>query len=105
MNRRSTCIALGWLLLSTMPASAQALVSPVGELPIRSAPPAGFFQGMGAQVETAKPDETYTIQQQVTVPTITGGQVWSKIQQSDGNKAGWVYSGPSSSSSTNLVRK
>ncbi len=75
-------------------AFAEELVAPKAQLPLRAQPPGTFFQGKGAQIGEARPNERYRILDRKTVPTIVGAEQWLRVQSAtDPNKSGWIYGG------------
>jgi hypothetical protein len=96
-------------LLSVAPALAEdftgATVTPVAELPLRSAPPGSFFQGKGNEIGTIKPGEQYRVIRQTTVSTLAGSQDWIEVQSvANPAVAGWVFVGASGAPSPNVTR-
>jgi hypothetical protein len=81
-------------LLAPAGVFAQEIVSPTEALPLRESPPGTFFQGMGEQIGTVTPGESYLVLEERAVPTIFGSQHWLKVEPL-GERAttGWVFSG------------
>ncbi len=97
-------------VLSLAPALAEdftgATVTPVAVLPLRDSPPGSFFQGKGAEIGTIKPGEQYRVLRQTTVLTLVGSEDWIEVQPaSNPASVGWVFVGPSGTSSPNVTRQ
>ena len=95
------CIAFSFLSATGF-ASAQDVVTPKADLPLRDAPP-GVFQSKGDQIGTVRQDQELTIIEQRTVPTITGSENWIKVKPNEGiGKSGWIYSGSGKDPNANV---
>lgn len=98
MTRARFALSLAIVACAASSASAQDLVRPNGQLPLRDAPPGSFFQGKGQAVGSVMPNDKFRVLERRIVPTITGKENWWRVQGVDGsNKEGWVFAGPSDS--------
>lgn len=98
MTRTRFALSLAIVVCAMSNASAQELVRPNGPLPLREAPPGGFFQGRGQSVGNAMPNDKFLVLEKRTVPTIAGKENWWRVKSVEGPaKEGWVFSGPSDS--------
>jgi hypothetical protein len=91
----ASAVAISWLpgLLGAQE-SGPLVVTPNGELPLRSAPP-GLFSGRGGEIGAVEPGQSYIVLQRKAVPSIFGTQEWLKVQQisPEAGTAGWAFSG------------
>jgi hypothetical protein len=84
-----------------------SLVSPLGELPLRAAPP-GYFTGMGDLIGSVDPDQEYIVLEMKSFHTIFGPQLWLRVQPAAPDAegpAGWTYSGPDESLQNFMVHE
>lgn len=95
-----TCFVLSLCIAACATSSgwAQELVKPNGQLPLREAPPGGFFQGKGQEKGNLLPSDKFLVLEKRVVQTITGKENWWRVRSVGGPaKEGWVFSGPSNS--------
>ena len=111
MRIRIIAMSVASFILSADAALSDSLfdrVTPKADLPLRESPP-GLFQSKGALVGTAASTETYRVLDERRVPTIVGSERWLKVGPADsseaGLKEGWIYSGPSSDPTANVMMK
>jgi hypothetical protein len=95
-----TCFVLSLCIAACTASSgwAQELVKPNGPLPLREAPPGGFFQGKGQEKGSLLPSDKFLVLEKRVVQTITGKENWWRVRSVGGPaKEGWVFSGPTNS--------
>ncbi|MCZ7661244.1 MAG: hypothetical protein M5U07_27100 [Xanthobacteraceae bacterium] len=93
-------------ILTLVPAAwAQSVVTPKVQTPLRAAPPGGFFQGKGDQIDTALPSEKFRVLETRSVRTLTGTEQWLRVQQVENpSKIGWIYGGQDSQTAVTPAR-
>lgn len=76
--------------------------------PIREAPPHGYLQWPGRQLDTTVVANEYIILDLARLPYVFSKQIWVKIGDADseqvGHGLGWVYWGKTDDSSENFRR-
>jgi len=98
MTRTRFALSLAVVACAMSNASAQELVRPNGPLPLREAPPGGFFQGKGQEKGNVLPSDKFLVLEKRAVQTITGRENWWRVRSVGGPaKEGWVFSGPTNS--------
>lgn len=107
MSRKIVTAFTVFLAGSVLAAEADELqgeiVRPLAEMPLRASPPGSFFRGKGPAIDVVHPDDRYRVITSETVRTFAGSQDWVELESlSEPSTTGWVYAGPSDSSSSNL---
>lgn len=103
--RRTLTLAFALLTLTAGLAQAAEFVTPTRPLPIYQTAPGAYFQGKGAQIGTAQPNERCEVLQRATVPVLLRSEEWLRIRiaRSPTPIEGWIFAGAGGAPATNVA--